>query len=354
MTLWVVRAGRHGEREQLALRDGLAVIGWQELSDLSSVDDDRRALAAELARVYPDNNPKTRLNWESQIWPFIASSRHPERLKIGDTVGLPRKNKGVIAVGRVIGPYRYRPDLPGDAKHTRTVEWLGEVTRNALDQDLRYSFGGAMTVFRINRPDAEKHVLKLASGQSGGSDTQTTASISEDNGVIATDARASLDVAETARDQIRDYITRRFKGHGLTRLVAAVLQTQGYQVTIAPEGSDRGVDIVAGRGPLGFETPRLVVQVKSGQAPTDAATVQQLQGAMAMTKAQHGLFVAWGGYRNSINWSSTLTQHFDLRLWTDTELIDAIQSCYDRLPPDIQTELPLQQVWTLVPSGDDE
>ena len=150
-----------------------------------------------------------------------------------------------------------------------------------------------MTVFRITKGDAEQTILRLVGAVSKKQPSEGEDSLEES---VATDAHAPLNIAETARDEIRAYITRRFKGHGLTRLIAAVLATQGYTVSVAPEGSDRGVDIIAGKGPLGFEAPRLVVQVKSSDSPTDSATVQQLQGAMAMTKAQHGLFVAWGGY----------------------------------------------------------
>ena len=37
MTLWLVRAGKHGEREELALENDIAVIGWDELPDLSGI-----------------------------------------------------------------------------------------------------------------------------------------------------------------------------------------------------------------------------------------------------------------------------------------------------------------------------
>jgi restriction system protein len=35
MAVWLVRAGKHGEREEEALTQGLAIIGWEELGDLS-------------------------------------------------------------------------------------------------------------------------------------------------------------------------------------------------------------------------------------------------------------------------------------------------------------------------------
>jgi len=36
MAVWMVRAGRYGEQESLALDKNLAVIGWEELPDLAS------------------------------------------------------------------------------------------------------------------------------------------------------------------------------------------------------------------------------------------------------------------------------------------------------------------------------
>ena len=35
MTMWLVRAGKAGEREKLALETGSAIIGWEELPDLT-------------------------------------------------------------------------------------------------------------------------------------------------------------------------------------------------------------------------------------------------------------------------------------------------------------------------------
>jgi len=37
MSVWLVRAGRNGEREQRVLEHGLAAIGWVKLQDLSAI-----------------------------------------------------------------------------------------------------------------------------------------------------------------------------------------------------------------------------------------------------------------------------------------------------------------------------
>jgi restriction system protein len=57
MSICVVRAGRHGEREEAALEKSMALIGWDELPDLSSVTT-RDALSQLMKDTYPDGGPK--------------------------------------------------------------------------------------------------------------------------------------------------------------------------------------------------------------------------------------------------------------------------------------------------------
>ena len=38
MTVWVVRSGRYGETEDLTFEKGLAVIGWEDVPDLSTIE----------------------------------------------------------------------------------------------------------------------------------------------------------------------------------------------------------------------------------------------------------------------------------------------------------------------------
>jgi predicted Mrr-cat superfamily restriction endonuclease len=77
------------------------------------------------------------------------------------------------------------------------------------------------------------------------------------------------DITLFAEDRIYDHIERKFKGLGLARLVNAVLKATGYITIVSPPGPDGGVDIVAGRGLMGFDPPRLCVQVKSSSGPVN-------------------------------------------------------------------------------------
>jgi restriction system protein len=61
MTLWGIRSGKYGEREGLALRENRAVIGWENLPDLSTLAT-RQDLKALLEATYPDVKAKALSN----------------------------------------------------------------------------------------------------------------------------------------------------------------------------------------------------------------------------------------------------------------------------------------------------
>lgn len=114
--MWLVRAGKAGEREKLALETGTSVIGWEELPDLTPCTT-REGLRALLKATYPDQKPKTLMNWESQVWPFR------ETVAVGDLVVLPLKTRSDIAFGRVTGAYQFRSDLPGGPSAGIALVW---------------------------------------------------------------------------------------------------------------------------------------------------------------------------------------------------------------------------------------
>ena len=98
---------------------------------------------------------------------------------------------------------------------------------------------------------------------------------------------------------------------------------------------------------MGFDPPRLAVQVKSGESPVDVSVLRELQGVMPRFGAQQGLIVSWGGYRSSVTRESRQL-FFQVRLWDSGDLVAALQEQYEALPDDLQAELPLKRVWSLV------
>lgn len=330
MAVWLVRAGGNGENENYVLENNVVAIGWESLGDLSSIKS-REELLSLLEQRYPDAKHKARLNWRSQIWPL----RH--EIQIGDVVALPLKHRPAVAFGEVTGGYQYVSTAPNDAKHQRPVKWIREVPRNQIAQDLRFSLGAFMTVCRLTRNDAEQGLHALMKAEVDPLPA-TDLSTAEDS------ADLRVDYEEVARDEIRRAIYARYKGGDLARLVGAVFEAQGYSTVVSPPGADGGVDVIAGVGLLGFGSPRIVVQVKSNQDPVDVKVVRELQGVMKQFSADHGLVVAWGGFKSSVI-REMARQFFEIRLWTGDELIDQILHHYDALPADLRAELPLKRIW---------
>jgi restriction system protein len=342
MTLWLVRAGRNGEAENLALNEGLAVIGWGDIPDLSTLKS-RDELAEIYRRTYPEAKPNAVSNQVGQIWAFR------ERIQLEHLVVLPLKTRNAVAIGKVIGAYQYRPDHSEDARHTHAVNWIKkDIPRSAFDQDILYSLGALMTVCQIQRNRAEERIQALLEGHEF---TPSNESVPTMNAGIDTvvDTVAAPNLEEYASDQIRTFIGQKFREHELARLVNALLNAQGYKTLMSPPGPDGGVDIIAGRGPMGFDHPRLCVQVKSSAGPMDVKTLRELQGVMKNFGAEHGLFVSWGGFKQSV-YTEARQRFFEIRLWDAGDLVEVLLEQYDRLAEDLKAELPLKRIWLLVPN----
>ena len=114
--LYLVRAGRNGEDEDLALEDNLAIISFREIPSLDGLLD-YDAVAKLVSNALPDEKPRKRGNFAGQLWAFAVAMQE------GDLVVLPRKLTSQIAIGRVSGPYRFRK-VSSELRHTRPVEWL--------------------------------------------------------------------------------------------------------------------------------------------------------------------------------------------------------------------------------------
>ena len=263
---------------------------------------------------------------------------------------LPRKLTSQIAIGRVTGPYQFLT-VNSEPRHTRPIEWVRtDFPRTTFDQDLLYSFGAFMTVCRISRNDAFRRVQAVLQGKPDPGPSISIGKNSKESGQIEDQVEVVPDLVQMAHDQIVARIQSRFSGHALTRLVDAVLKVEGWVTKASPPGPDGGVDILAGRGSLGLDGPRLCVQVKSQHSPADVTVYRTLLGTMQTFKAEQGLLVCWGGF-NRVVVQESKQDHFTVRLWESSDLVKAIYASYDRLPAEIQAELPLRQVWTLVTEG---
>lgn len=328
MSLWMVRAGKHGEQEQGALDNNVATIGWNELPDLSNLKN-REQLIKLYYKAHPNATKPQAANEVGQVWRFT------HEIQKGDLVALPLKMRKAIAIGRIQGGYEYKA-LASNIKHIRRVKWLKTIPRSSFDQDILYSLGAFMTVCKIERNDAENRVKKILAGVE-------VIPREEETHVV----EACIDVAVYAEDEIIKHIEAKFKGHDLARLVEAILYAQGYVTKESGRGPDGGVDILAAAGSLGFDEPKICVQVKSSSSPVDVKILRELQGVMSKVRAQQGLLVAWGGFTNSCL-QEAKDAFFSIRLWDQGDLLAEFFRYYDRFDDELKAELPLKKIWALV------
>ena len=337
--LWLVRLGRNSEFEAAALEDSVLTIGFNITDDLKERKS-RDDLLRLMENLYPNSKPASQRNFAAQVNQFVNT------MKVGDIVVSPLRTSGKIAIGEVTGSYRQ--DASG--RPIRPVKWLRrDVDRTAFKQDLLFSFGAIMTVCEVKRNDALKRVLTVAAtGVDGGDGGKAVLRTQGDATGDLTAETGEVDLEVVARDQIERRIASSFAGHDFTRLIAAILQAQGYVTRVSPPGPDNGVDILAGRGATGFESPRIVVQVKSGDTVVDQPTLQSLIGCIADTHADQGLIVSWSGFKSTVE-RRTNELFFRVRLWGREEIVTALFNVYEALPEEIRAELPLRRTWTLVP-----
>lgn len=344
MKVWMVRGGREGKMESLALDKGVSVIGWGKLPDASKVSS-REAIVKLQRENYPEQSDAQVRAGASQFWTFHS------KIEIGDIVVMPLKTQHTIAIGKVQGKYEYRTDL-GQYHHARAVNWIHtDLPRSTFKEDLLHSLGAAMTVCRIERNDAERRIQEIMDGKPDpGFQTKEPGAGKGNYGLIE---EGPLNVERTAQDQLMNFIEQNFLEHDFARLVEGVLQAEGYSTEFSPPGPDGGVDILAGKGVLGFDAPRMCVQVKSGKNEMGASEIRELQGVMQNFQADYGLFVSWGGFNKAAR-REARQKHFSIRLWNSGEFVEVLLRNYAKLPEDLKAELPLKQIWTLVIEDEEE
>ncbi len=338
--VWKMMLGSGGMYEEECLETGWIRVGFHVAEDLHRKSDNGIKRIVSAMPGLTDAQQQSRAN--SLIW-FSNS------MQKGDLVVVALKTRpGLMAIGRITGDYTYRSDIER-TPHTRTVEWLKpEVPLSPDWNDVIQFIQSRRTISRIGNEETIERIEQFAvTGAALTQDMRLEGFQSEEP------AGNDLSLEDIARVQIASLINERFPAKRMEHLVAGVLRAAGYTIAPPLDGADQGVDVIAGGGLLGFENPLLCVQVKHTTGRTTSETVQQLRGAVEQFGAKQGLFVSWRGY-TSVALKEARQSFFRVRLWDANDLIDAICKHYSNLPDDIRKDIPLQQIWTVVPEPIDE
>ena len=339
---WLIRAGRSGELGDFVIENSLACIGFGDIPDLTGVST-RDEMRETVRRSYSDASDGKVANVAGQIWALRS------RVRPGDVVVMPLKKTSQIALGVVTGGYRYLDDPEAWWHHAVAVDWKRtDVPRTAVRQDLLYSLGALMTVCEIKRNDGAWRLRRiLETGSDPGARVEAVEAIKAGDADATDSSESTFDLERLGRDQIQARVAEKFAGHGLSDLVAEVLEAEGFSTQVAPPGPDGGIDVFAGQGPLGLDSPRLIVQVKSSPAPVDVKVVRELHGVLSTHGADQALLVAWGGVNKTAR-QELRSQFFRVRVWDADNLLDAVLRNYDKLSEELRADLPLKRVWSLV------
>ena len=341
-TIWLMVLGEKGKYESISLEKGIALIGFKRFSNMTGMTEGQVGEMVEKK----SKDPKAKDQDKSQLRMFAC------RMQVGDgIVAHLHNNPGQVAIGRITGDYEYRAIDAGEnqadieQRHLRTVDWLvTSMAKADLGDHLRAYFTARSTVRPIRNAEADQRIREIM----GGISVDSLASSNQVEVDEEDEEAARLVIQQISHEEITRLIHDRFPADKLELLIAAVLEVDGYVVQPSRKGADQGVDVLAGHGPMGFDSPKLCVQVKHTSSPTGAPDVQKLRGAMQDFSAEQGLFVSWSDYTSEAK-NEARRHFFTLRLWNANDVIDAVCRNYDRLPEEIRAEIPLQQIWTVIP-----
>ncbi len=348
---WTIRAGKNGERVDWSLANDVVGGGWSEFPDLTDYRENKEALQS-LVREVLGGSPSRVGNYTGQLWSLI------HRIKKGDFMVLPIKSTSQIAIGEVTEAYHYvRDEVDPSKRHRLGVNWLKtDISKTLVKQDLLYQLGSAMTVFVIANNDANFRLRQLLAGHpdpgARGAQPGSSTSPPSVNEAEAEVESEPLNLEELAHDEIARRLQEDFKGHDLSLLVTALLEAEGFTCRNSPPGSDGGVDVLAGMGPLGMDSPRLVVQVKSQNSAVSDVVLQQLNGAIHRYQANQALLVTFGGVTGPAR-TYLESQYFSIRVWTLSDILNSLYKHYGSIPEELKARLPLKQIWVpAVADGD--
>lgn len=319
----MVRAGRSAIFIDDFREGGLVSIEWGQIGSLDQYQS-RDDILKAVERHWPEQSHQSQTMYAGQI------SRFKTEIATGDRVVTYDPGQRIYLVGTVKGPYRYdaaRKEQP----HVRPVAWDGQVSRDLLSPAAKNSLGAISTIFLIP-PSVENELLRAAASQQPAAEPEE---VEVDEAVLAGD------IQDRSVEFIKDRASK-LDWDQMQQLVAGLLRAMGYKTKVSPSGPDRGKDIVASPDGLGFESPRIVVEVKHRQGAMGGSEIRSFLGGRH--KDDKGLYVSTGGFTKDARYEAERAS-IPLSLMDIDELVDAIVENYEDLDNETKQLLPLRRLY---------
>lgn len=286
---WMVRAGEGGYLAPDFERTSHVAVGFRGLDHSFKKYQSLEALRNALAAAEPELKPAAVIASAGVAWKFANV------LQPGDPVVTYDPARREYLFGQIAGDYSYRPGIVPDYSHLRPVTWKGRVSRDSLLPASRNSLGSVLTLFQ---PGSE--VLKDLEGVlSSGGKAQASSSEDQLEGGLEEVRR---DIAERAHEFLKDKLLS-LSADDMEELTAALLRAMGYRARVTAKGPDRGRDVIASPDGLGFQSPRILAEVKHRHKEAiGSSIVRSFLGGLR--EGDRGLFVSTGGFTREAHYEA--------------------------------------------------
>lgn len=325
-TMWMVRSASGGRLADECREKGVVAIGWGDLGDVNQYKD-KKVIISALKKSWPE--------WKSGKIQSSASQliRFRDEFSIGDRVITYDSSRRVYLVGTIQGDYKYEPEKIPDLQNIRPVEWEGEVDRDRLSVSTRNSLGSTLTLFRIPKSAAEEIEAALQ-----GAPARV---VIDDEQEEESEEEILQRYREEAFEIIKDRVNK-LSWEDMQRLVAGLLRGMGYKTKIADPGPDRGVDIMASPDGFGFESPRIMVEVKHRTQTTGSQQIRSFLGGRH--KDDKGLYVSTNGFTKDARYEADRA-NIPVTLMDIESLVKALLRHYEDLDMETRNLLPMKKIY---------
>jgi restriction system protein len=312
-SMWMVRAGGGAYAVEDFKSKGVVAIGWADNSTDWTKFANRDAIRQQIAKEHPENTDTQWLVAARQIERFLRE------FQIGDRVVTYDPSTRQYLLGTIKSEPRFDASVIEGLQTVRTVIWAEkQVERDDLSVSTRNSLGAISTLFRV--PDAAAQEIEAKLMGRAAPIPQVSDPIEDESGLLK-------DVQARSIEFIKDRISR-LDWDEVQELIAGLLRAMGYKPRVSPVGADRGKDIVASPDGFGFESPRIVVEVKHRKGAMGSQEIRSFLGGRH--KDDKGLYVSTGGFTKDALYEAERSS-IPLTLMDADDLALAITEYYDKL-----------------------